>query len=1610
MANINSIFPLTDINFNTNSKNIQKFKEKEDKNINKNIGPYKILNKIKEGLNSKIYLAKSKYTDDEVAIKIISKKKIKDNLEDLILVSNQIESMKILKHKNIISLYEIYESPKYFYLIMEYFPKKNLIEKIILKKRLSENEALIIFIQLLDALVYIHKMNITHRNIRTEHILFDKNNRPKLIGFDYSTFYEKNKKIKGMFGSLCYTCPEILNDEEYNPELADVWSLGIVLYVMICGYLPFSDENDEKNKDLIIEGKVEYPKEISNKLKDLLKHMIEVNTSKRYSFQKIMKHPWVKKYTENKNMFIGGINVIEMKFPVDENILIIIEKNFKNFDKNEIRENLIENKYNEGTGLYKLLLEKIINMKINSVSDLFSDNFIEYIQNKENYLNNYNINDDNNNIYNKYIENISIKMTKLEIYIENYKNREEEAVDYLINIENLKKSIFKKSNNNYNELKSTISNNMNNNDELKFTLGKNKCNNNETNPTNQNDINNNEGKEEEYTDIDVIKKFREEQDNENNDNNIKHNLHQNINNNISNIINNDSINSINSESQKFIDYLLTDHEKNRSEDSFKYSINQRKTFQNNSRKSHIDRGSLLDEYLKKNHPENIRKTLLKYSLFSNISEEEGDDEKNNDKKLEENLDKDENNEEKGKIIDKSKELKYSLSFMDDGDDGDESQFNESSYISGNDTRFISVIKNALKELTNSKKEDKGKEKMKEKLLNLNMNNNYNFNELPNNKNISKKSNFKSSIINRDKNKEKNVHFSKLVGGVNKKDNINNININKNINNNIFIKENVSNFIINTRKFSEEKYNEDHNYIIFEGSDFSFHNELNENENEKKIIKIRNNDKFRHEYKNDNKNISKLNNIINNKESLSIINIDNLRKRKFLFSFKFDKVKLSRLNINNNENMIDNNFKKFIDKKNNENKKYKESKINININKSNESNNKRESDDIFDNLDKDQNTNAVKYSESILNRSNFNLQSPNINSSNNSYTSMNKNNSINNNNYFFSDNNFINEDEDSSFKIIDKINPNKDPSLDFSNIKKNYKKGNFKDNEYQDKNNNINDLIKKINILSKNLRTQKEINNKDMNKKPLKVYDNELNISYKKSPETTRNNFNFKTSASPIVKKSNFYEEKSPVIFDKLYLALTTKNENSSSIVYDRNVNKSSSTSRRCKNDRYKGLKEKVNKKNKANKSIHSERRPKYNNKNIKKMKKELNELNLYNLNNFKTINNFNEIKNNEKKKSPIKLCKKTNARNGSKENNNKRLYSNINYDLIKTQPNKKTKKNICFNNNVSCNNSPKKRHNKIENKKNNNNQNTNKKKSRVSSQKRSNKKVNRFLNIFTPIKTNYNFPKKKFNSKSKFNNTNPIKNKKEENNNVLHKKVILYKKGNNNIDNIILKRKEIVRRIRNCKKFINKLELDKKFNTTSQSNKRALSQLNNDSINSLNINNIKNNRSQKSDGNIKIEENNNSPKIQKKLLFDILSDSNILNEKSIKNDSNKNIYIENRTKTESYNNSPIRNYLVYNTNNQALYLNNDYKLDDKKFYDNNKNISPNSSFIGQENIDENYSTFKNQISNDNNKNLGCSNSSIRNSSDNTDNTFLNFEEIPFIVGKEKKINFNINKK
>ena len=409
----------------------------QEKKIPKNIGSYEIKEKIVDGSYCKIYLGKSKYTGDKVAVKVIDKKYFLENMEDLLLIKRQIEILKLIKHRNIITLYELYESLDFIFIVTEYIPGKNLCEMIITKRRFSEEEAKKIFVQIVDSLVYLHKMRICHRNITSNHILFDINNIPKLISFSYSTIYEKNQELKDSFGSLCHACPEIISECPYNAELSDTWSLGTVLYTMVAGYLPFSEENDEKNKDLIVGGKVEYPNEMSNKLKDLLRHMMEPNPKKRYDLNKIMKHPWFKPYNEK---LIGGCNPLKMNFPVDDKILNIIQK--FGFDKEKIELNLKNNKYNKGTGLYKLLVKKANILGFHSVSDLGSKEYLEYRDNKKNYISDGDIK------YEKYLQEMQKRMELVEKNIFLFQEREENIIKELNNLEESLKKKYEIENNN----------------------------------------------------------------------------------------------------------------------------------------------------------------------------------------------------------------------------------------------------------------------------------------------------------------------------------------------------------------------------------------------------------------------------------------------------------------------------------------------------------------------------------------------------------------------------------------------------------------------------------------------------------------------------------------------------------------------------------------------------------------------------------------------------------------------------------------------------------------------------------------------------------------------------------------------------------------------------------------------------------------------------------------------------------------------------------------------------------------------------------------------------------------------------------------------------------
>ena len=359
----------------------------------KQIGDYRLGSEIGSGAFGKVVLGKHTLTGESVAVKILDKIILSQTPEDYELVKQEISILKIVKHKYIVRLYQIMQTAQHIYIIMEYCEGKDLMDYILSKQRLSELETLKYFHQLINALFYLHSQNIAHRDVKIDNMLLDKNMDLKLVDFGLSTKYSDENLLDQPCGTVVYAAPEVLEGNEYHGMLADVWSSGIVLYGMASGYLPFSDKDDEVNKKDVLEGKIDIPEFFSPLLKDLLKHMLDINPITRYTLQEIKQHPW---FNLTKANLIPGIIIGYNTIPVDENILNLCVA--YNADKEKVEQSVKNNRYDSGSALYYLLVRKIIRKGFQSISDLSSDAFIEFILDDDNLINRRSI---RKNIYNK---------------------------------------------------------------------------------------------------------------------------------------------------------------------------------------------------------------------------------------------------------------------------------------------------------------------------------------------------------------------------------------------------------------------------------------------------------------------------------------------------------------------------------------------------------------------------------------------------------------------------------------------------------------------------------------------------------------------------------------------------------------------------------------------------------------------------------------------------------------------------------------------------------------------------------------------------------------------------------------------------------------------------------------------------------------------------------------------------------------------------------------------------------------------------------------------------------------------------------------------------------
>ena len=378
---------LSDISLaNPNASNLGE----EEIKKNKKYGHFILGERLGQGTFGFVRVATHSLTGERVAIKILDKEKIIKE-KDKVHLKNEIKILKKLRHTNIVQLYGVIDTKLSINLIMEYIEGEELLDFINRKHRLKEMEACIIFQQIISGLEYLSKNNISHRDLKPENILINKDNlRIKIVDFGLSSIYKDNELLKSKCGSLCFAAPEMISGKKYNGSISDIWSSGVTLFSMICGFLPFQEDDTQLLYQKIVKAKYQIPYYISHNARDLISRILNVLPSKRYTFEQIKKHRWFK-MLDPSNTMREGLLLDKYVVPIDEDIIDIMVKKY-DFNEEEIKINLLKNKHNLITTTFYLLLNRKIKDGKSSVCDLKSTEFISYINDENNLLENYDYN------------------------------------------------------------------------------------------------------------------------------------------------------------------------------------------------------------------------------------------------------------------------------------------------------------------------------------------------------------------------------------------------------------------------------------------------------------------------------------------------------------------------------------------------------------------------------------------------------------------------------------------------------------------------------------------------------------------------------------------------------------------------------------------------------------------------------------------------------------------------------------------------------------------------------------------------------------------------------------------------------------------------------------------------------------------------------------------------------------------------------------------------------------------------------------------------------------------------------------------------------------------
>uniref|UniRef100_A0A8D3DV48 MAP/microtubule affinity-regulating kinase 3 n=1 Tax=Scophthalmus maximus TaxID=52904 RepID=A0A8D3DV48_SCOMX len=312
------------------------------------VGNYRLMKTIGKGNFAKVKLARHIGTGREVAVKIIDKTQL--NPTSLQKLFREVRIMKILNHPNIVKLFEVIETEKTLYLVMEYASGGEVFDYLVAHGRMKEKEARAKFRQIVSAVQFCHQKHIVHRDLKAENLLLDADMNIKIADFGFSNEFTVGGKLDTFCGSPPYAAPELFQGKKYDGPEVDVWSLGVILYTLVSGSLPFDGQNLKELRERVLRGKYRIPFYMSTDCENLLKRFLVLSPGKRGTLEQIMKDRWINAGCDEQELkpFVEPQLDIRDQTRIDRMVGM-------GYSREKINESLAKMKYDDITATYLLL-------------------------------------------------------------------------------------------------------------------------------------------------------------------------------------------------------------------------------------------------------------------------------------------------------------------------------------------------------------------------------------------------------------------------------------------------------------------------------------------------------------------------------------------------------------------------------------------------------------------------------------------------------------------------------------------------------------------------------------------------------------------------------------------------------------------------------------------------------------------------------------------------------------------------------------------------------------------------------------------------------------------------------------------------------------------------------------------------------------------------------------------------------------------------------------------------------------------------------------------------------------------------------------------------------